>query len=51
VAFTYSSSVESALALEMNWTLELKLKDINRMQQTLMKAMVDAYLDYCWYFD
>jgi hypothetical protein len=38
VAFTYSSSVESALALENELNpLVLKLKDINQMQPTLMK--------------
>jgi 3-oxoacyl-[acyl-carrier protein] reductase len=38
VAFTYSSSVESALTLESELNaLELKPKDISRTQQTLMK--------------
>jgi 3-oxoacyl-[acyl-carrier protein] reductase len=38
VAFTYSSSVESALVLENELNpLVLKLKDINQMQPTLMK--------------
>jgi 3-oxoacyl-[acyl-carrier protein] reductase len=38
VAFTYSSSVESALVLENELnSLVLKLKDINQMQPTLMK--------------
>jgi hypothetical protein len=38
MAFTYSSSVESALVLENELnSLVLKLKDINQMQPTLMK--------------
>jgi 3-oxoacyl-[acyl-carrier protein] reductase len=38
VAFTYSSSVESALVLENELnSLGIKIKDINQMQPTLMK--------------
>jgi 3-oxoacyl-[acyl-carrier protein] reductase len=45
MAFTYSSSVESALVLENELnSLVLKLKDINQMQPTLMQTMVDAVL-------